>query len=153
MSKLPYGVGTCFAVPLRSGGYAVGLVSRMAAEGKIILAYFFGPKFESVPIMGDVLSLKASDAIKILRVGDLGLVNGEWGVIGELPKWDPREWPVPSFVRRDDLSKRAWKVAYCDTDPSKVEQEDLAPFDLSGLERDALHGAGAVELLLTKALS
>jgi hypothetical protein len=125
----------------------------MAPDGKIILAYFFGPKFEAAPALVDIVSLKASDAIKILRVGDLGLINGEWTLIGDSPKWEPRDWPVPLFVRRDDLSKRAWKVVYSDTDPGKVEQEELVSFDLSGFERDALHGSGAVELLLTKALN
>jgi hypothetical protein len=125
----------------------------MALDGKIILAYFFGPKFETVPALVDIVSLKARDAIKILRVGDLGLINGEWPLIGDSPKWEPREWPTPLFVRRDDLSKRAWEVVYCDADPSKVEQEELVSFDISGLERDALHGSGAVELLLTKALN
>jgi hypothetical protein len=33
MSKLPHTEGTWFAVPLRDGGYGVGVVSRVAPKG------------------------------------------------------------------------------------------------------------------------
>lgn len=47
--RLPYREGTWFALPLRKGGYAVGVVARMAPRGRIILAYFFGPKRNQIP--------------------------------------------------------------------------------------------------------
>lgn len=75
MKSLPYREGSLFAVPLRKGGYAAGLVARMAPQGKIILAYFFGRKFETVPSLSDISSMRAADSVKCLRVGDLGLMN------------------------------------------------------------------------------
>lgn len=152
MKPLPYREGSWFAVPLRQGGYAVGVVARMAPRGRIVLAYLFGPKHDTVPSLADVAPLQSKDAIKRLRIGDLGLMNGEWPVLGELPDWDRQTWSMPSFVRRDDLSKRAWRSIYSDSDPSKLEQEDPVPYESSGLEESALRGYGSVELVMTKLL-
>jgi hypothetical protein len=150
MKRLPYREGSFFAVPLRQGGYAVGLVARMAPQGKIVLAYLFGPKLVSVPSLSDVAGLRSIDATKCLRVGDLGLLNGEWPVIGDLPHWRREDWPVPEFVRRDELSKRAWRVFFPDSDPSAFEREEAAPYEINGLETSGLYGYGAVEILLTR---
>lgn len=152
MKKLPYHVGTWFAVPLREGGFAVSVVARMASKGRIVLAYLFGPKRDGVPNIDDVSLLRAKDATKCLMLGDLGLMNGEWPIIGHSPNWNQQEWPMRSFVRRDDTSKRAWRTVYADTDPSKLEREEPVPYEFNGLEPDALYGYGAVELLMTKLL-
>jgi hypothetical protein len=152
MKKLPYHEGSWFAVPLRDGEYAVGLVARMAPRGRTILAYLFGPKRKTVPKMADVASLQPKDAIKCLQIGDLCMMNGEWPIIGESHLWERKAWPMPSFVRRDDLSKRAWRSIYSDSDPSKLEREESVPYDIE-LERDALYGYGAVELLMMKLLT
>ncbi len=41
MKKLPYKEGTWFAVPLKCGGHAVGIATRIAPKGRVLLAYFF----------------------------------------------------------------------------------------------------------------
>ncbi len=152
MKKLPYREGSLFAVPLREGGYAVGVVARMAPAGRIILAYLFGPKRDAVPNLADVAQLQSKDAIKCLRIGDLGLMNGKWPVIGDSQYWKRHAWPVPSFVRRDDLSNRAWRVTYSDSDPDKLEREESVTYEIDGLEENGLYGCGAAELLMTKLL-
>jgi hypothetical protein len=152
MKKLPYQEGSWFVVPLRNGGYATGVVARMAPKGKIILAYFFGPRRDKIPTMSDIVGLQAKDANKCLRVGDLGLINGEWTTIGCSKDWDAHLWPVPRFIRRDELAKRAWCLIYSDSDPSKLEREYLVSYELNELEESALYGYGAAELLLTKLL-
>lgn len=153
MKKLPYREGSWFAVPLRTGGYALGVVGRMAPRGRIILAYLFGTKYTEIPEAATVKTLQPSHAIKRLRVGDLGLVNGEWPVFGESEGWRRSDWPMPPFVRRDDLSKRAWRVSYSDSDPSKLIAEEVVPFHVTGLEEADLYGYGAVEQLLSKILA
>lgn len=40
-----YREGSRFAVPLRQGGYAVGLVARVNPRG-VLLGYFFGPRHD-----------------------------------------------------------------------------------------------------------
>lgn len=150
--KFPYREGSVFALPLRAGGFAVGVVARVSADKSGgLLGYFFAPKLTVVPGGEVVPSLQPANALKVLIFGDLSLRNGEWPVIGEIPEWRREEWPMPDFVRRDDISKKAWRVRYSDDDVCEVISEQPEPFD-STLERDSLFGAGAVELLLTRLL-
>ena len=149
--KQPYHEGSWFAVPLINGGYATGLVARMSPQGKIMLAYLFGPKRLTMPTLEDVQGLKAGDAIKAIRTGDMALANGRWPVLGEAGHFDRNDWPVPVFIRRSDALKRAWQATYAD-DPAKPEREVSVPYETAGLESDSLFGYGSTELLLTKLL-
>jgi hypothetical protein len=149
---LPYENGTWFAVPLREGGYGTGLVARHSRDG-VILVYLFGPKRKTPPELGSVEKLTRVDAVKVSVAGDLGLIEGRWPIIGKSPSWKPEEWPVPKFVRRDDITKTAWLVTYADDNPLLVVAEERVPFDIEGFERDALSGAGAVEIQLTRLLA
>ena len=149
--KLPYSEGTVFLVPLRNGGYARGVVARATREGKGLFGYFFGPRLAS-PAVATLDGLDPGKATLRLIFGDLGLMNGEWAVLGTVPDWDRSKWPMPDFVRRDPLGKRKpVLVRRSDTDPMRVEAE-YAIEDDSGLATDALSGYGAVEIKLTKLL-
>lgn len=152
MKSIPYREGSLFAVPLRNNGFTVGVVARMAKKGKIILAYFFGKKFETIPSFTEISIMRSTDAIKCLRIGDLGLINGEWLILGDMPSWSHKDWPVPTFIRQDELTGRAWRVIYSDADPSKLDKEESIPYDTKGLEESDLYGYGAVELVMTKLL-
>jgi hypothetical protein len=149
--KQPYHEGSWFAVPLINGGYAAGLVARMSPQGKIMLAYLFGPKRAVMPTLADVQDLKAGDALKAIRTGDMALANGRWPVLGEAEQFERNDWPVPVFIRRSDALKRAWQATYAD-DPAKPEREVSVPYETAGLETDSLFGYGSTELLLTKLL-
>jgi hypothetical protein len=152
MKKLPYVEGTAFAVPLRGDGYGIGVVARMSPRGRILLVYLFGPRRTYVPTASELDGLAPRQAVRRLRIGDLHLVDGKWPIIGLLPGWERNEWPMPDFLRRDELSDRAWRVIYDDVDPGKVVGKEPADRDDS-YEGDGLHGAGAVEILLTKCLA
>ncbi len=146
----PYKEGDVFAVPLRTGGYAIGVIARVSADKSGgLLGYFYEKKFESVPSMDSIGSLNPDKAVRVLKFGDLSLLKKEWPVIGSVPRWERKNWPLPAFVRKDDLSKKAWRIHYSDDNIHEVIGEYPEPFD-SSLERDALFGAGAIELLLTK---
>jgi hypothetical protein len=153
MKLLPYREGTWFAVPLKGGGYAVGVVARMAPSGRIILAYLFGPKRDALPALAELERLQPHQAVRRLRTGDLGLVNERWPVIGVSDEWEREAWPIPSFIRRADLLKRAWRATYSDADPGKLEREESVPYDTPGLESDSLYGYGATEMLMSKLLT
>lgn len=154
MKKLPYSGGTLFAVPLREGGgYALGLVTRTAPGGKVLLVSLFDQRLDHVPDLAEVEQILPRRVLKSIRIGDLGLINGDWPIIGQLKGWDEAAWPMPAFIRRDPLSKRAWRTIYDPSDPGRVEQEEAVPFDSAGMDVDALHGAGAVEILATKLLA
>jgi hypothetical protein len=150
--RLNYAEGTVFAIPLRSGGFAVGLVARAAPRGRLLLVYLFGPRRESVPELAEVANVHASSAIRIVRAGDLHLIEGKWPVIGQLGEFRREDWPFPKFVRTEELARRAWVVEYADDHPGHVVAETPVAFGASKLDCDSSFGAGAVELLLTKLL-
>lgn len=143
MKRLPYSEGAVFLVPLSRGGHARGVVARSGKGGKILFGYFFGPRI----LQADTTSLcdlMPSKAILRVHFGDLGLIKGEWPVVGQLPDWNRSEWPIPDFVRREDFTDRAWRVHYSDDDPSIIESECPTDFH-SPLDDDSLYGYGAVE--------
>jgi len=149
--KRNYSEGTWFAVPLRKGGYAVGIVAR--ASRACILAYFFGPRREAIPRLDEILNLNAASAISVLRVGTLGLINKEWPIIGEAQSFNRSNWPMPVFIRREILPPfKKWRVYYLDADPKKRIREELETDDGADLPTDSLSGYGAAEIKLTKLL-
>jgi hypothetical protein len=151
--KLPYKESTVFGVPLRNGGFGVGVVARTIPGGKILLAYLFGPKLNKVPALDEVIGLRPQDAVQVVRVGDLSLMDSTWPIIGELHSWKRVEWPMPPFARIDDISKRAWQVEYADADVTKIEsQAEMHYADARRLDRDSVLGAGAAEITLTRLL-
>jgi hypothetical protein len=148
--KRNYKEGTWFAVPLRKGGYGIGVVAR--AKRTCVLAYFFGPRRESVPQFEEIAKLTAHSAVAKLRVGDLGLINGEWPVIGH-SLLKHTDWPVPVFVRRERFPPyKNWLVYYSDTDPNERINEVPESNDRPDLPADSLSGYGAAETKLTKLL-
>lgn len=151
--SLPYSEGSWFAVPLKPNGYALGLVARTSHRGGPFLGYFFGPRRKKKPSMKATEGLQADTAVKILMVGDLGLMEGNWTILGPTPSWTRSDWPVPQFVRRSELSRRAWKVTYSDDDMNVLETEESIPYESEGLEPDTLFGYVAAEVVLSKVLS
>lgn len=150
--KVNYVEGTWFAVPLRNGGFAVGLVARATSRGPCVLAYLFGPKHDTVPTLSQVLQLDASSAVKVARVGDLHLIDGRWPVLGHASDFRRSAWHFPKFVRADEIARRAWTVVYSEDEPGRAIAEIPVEFSTSLVDDDAAYGAGAVELVMTKIL-
>lgn len=151
MKKLPYREGTWFAIPLKDGQYAVGRLARHSPKGAVVLAYLFGPKHDRVPALDELASLKPSDAVKIWRVGDLGLINGTWLIIGDSTGWKRDDWPTPAYIRKPDSNRPGWKVIYSDDDPNQVLEEQRVA-ETQDLDRDALFGHVAAESALSQIL-
>ena len=153
MKEVPYKEGTWFAVPLEKGGYAVGVVARCAPKGPIVLAYLFGPKREHVTLLDDLDPLKADEALAVWKVGDLGLITGSWRIIGVTPHWSRARWPMPEFIRNEELFKKvAWRVIYSEDDPSVVVSEEQIPYDPKVPATDGSCGAQYVEIALSRIL-
>lgn len=150
--KLPYTEGTWFAVPLRNGGFGAGIIARHSRNG-CILIYLFGPKRKEPPKLAQFERLTKADAIKAIIAGDLGLIEGSWPIIGKCESWRRDDWPMPKFLRANELSPTVWLVTYADDNPNKRVSEERVPFETTGFERDGLYGAGAVEIVLTRLLS
>ncbi len=149
--KQPYKEGDWFAVPLREGGYAVGLIAR---SGGVLFGYFFGPKREKIPGIGELRTLVPENAVLVGQFGDLGLFEGGWPLIGYSEPWDRNIWPMLPLVRIDAVSGEAWLVEYSDSDP--IRQISITPCDPAEAKKfpkERLMGSGAVEIRLTKLLS
>jgi hypothetical protein len=69
----------------------------------VLFGYFFGPRYAEVPKLSDLPTFTPKDAILLCRFGDLGLINGEWPVLGQLTNWSRTTWTMPPFVRHDPL--------------------------------------------------
>lgn len=154
MRKKPnYGEGDWFTVPLRTGGFGLGVVARASPSG-ILLGYFFGPRNQAQPTRDSYAGLTPKDAVLVARFGDLGLKQGEWLVIGGDADWDREKWPVPVFRRSEQLSGRTYQVFYDDSDPGLlIREEQISADSPTTGPSDSLFGAGAVEKALTRILS
>ena len=145
--------GDWFAVPLRNGGWGVGVVARANPKG-VLFGYFFRPRRTSVPDVVDLGGLTTSDAELVGRFGHLGLRDGTWPLLGRLGQWDREAWPMPPFVRYEELTGRSFRVVYDDDDPDKVLREELVPPGTAEQgPKDGLMGAGFVEKVLTSLLA
>ncbi len=148
-----YKEGTWFAVPLSPNGYATGVVARISKGRKIFLGYFFGPRQVEIPSLEECTEkMFPSDAVAIWRVGDLGIFEGSWAVIGVAPSWNRSDWPFPQFIRKKLLVSRAWSVTYAGNDANVVVDEKAVPYDTEGLDTDAVWGCGAAEDILSELL-
>ena len=146
-----YFEGDWFAVPLRSGGYATGVVAR-SATGGILLGYFFGPCRVSIPPVNEAVQAAAKDAVLVERFGDLGIIQNNWPIIGPTPNWNRDSWPVPQFVRKDPISGDLYVVEYSDSLRESCSKK-VSQSDAIALPQDGLAGYGAVEIQLTKLLA
>ena len=152
MPHFAYRLGTVFGVPLKDGGYGVGVVARVCPRGGVILAYLFPWRFANVPRSADFGEIDPASAIRVIMSGDLGIISGEWPVLGEIGI-DHFHWPMPEFVRHEPVSNRAFKVSYADGDPGMIIEEiRIGPDEAQALPKDGLHGAGAVERLMSQLL-
>ena len=151
--KSNYREGDWFAVPLDDGGYAIGVAARANPKDGVLLGYFFGPRREEVPSLRDMQNLHAADAVLVGHFGHLGLTQGKWPNIGAFDDWDRTAWPMPVFVRYEQLSGRSFKVYYDDDDPNKrVKEEQIRPGTAEHGPTAGLMGAGYVEEVLSDAL-
>lgn len=151
--KINYSEGDCFSIPLRNGGYALGVVARMDGDG-IVFSYFFGPKIDEFVDL-NINDLSPKKAILSGQVGDLGLLNLEWKVIGKIPNWSRKEWAMPSFLRFDEGDSIGFLSKY-DENTLKFISElkiQLSKINTRDFPKDSLMGYGFVEIKLTKLLS
>lgn len=151
---LPYTEGDWFALPLRDSGHAIGLIARAAPSGRVLFGYFFGPRLKELPELDVTRDLKPEDALLLGMFGDLYLLQGRWPVLGRDRPWRRGVWPMPMFGRVDEVSGAAWIVRYDEDMPSRQVCERACSVEQArGLPKDAVMGAGAAEIRLTKLLS
>lgn len=151
MKRLPYREGDWFAVPLAGGGYGIGLAARSSRRGKILLGYFFGPRRSTPPGLPDLLRLTPGEAVAVELFGDLGLIEGQWPVLGSTPDWDRGRWPMPAFGSVE--GNTGYRVEYPDDNPAAAPRlTRISAQEASRLPEDRLQGAEAMAILLDRTL-
>lgn len=147
--KLNYREGDWFALPLRDGGWALGLAARIDGRGAVI-GYFFGPRLPTLPGEVATADRRPEDAVFVASFGDLGLLDGSWKVICHHRPWEREAWPLPTFARQDVLSGAWTCVQYSDEDLTVPIREYACDDETARrLPEDGAWGAGAVERRLT----
>lgn len=151
---MPHAEGDTFAVPLDPmGGFGIGVIARTGRN--IVLAYFFDihiATIEQWQKSKPSIQLASGTAIWIRCVGDLGLIEGTWPLIGKVEPWIRSEWPVPDFARSEEFSGRAYRVVYGDAIGSTPVEMPATAQELAGLPEDGLAGAGFAEARLSQLL-
>ncbi len=149
--KPNYEEGTCFLVPLREGGFGRGVVSRLNGKG-VVLGYFFAPRLSSAnaPQFGD--QIQPQHAILVGQFGDLGLLKGEWPIVGKISGWTRAQWRLPRFVRQ--VGPTTIASEYTD-DLQLVREYNLDPTQALPKDscKESLMGYGFVEIMLSKLLN
>jgi hypothetical protein len=148
--KLNYEEGTCFALPLRDGGWARGVVSRTSKRGPTY-GYFFGPRLSALDD-AKVDGLEPTRAVLVGKFGDPGLLEGMWPILGSVPEWNRDQWPMPPLIRVDEIEQRAWLAWYDDKTFECLRDEEVDPALASRFPKDGLMGYVAAEIVVNKLL-
>lgn len=157
VNYMTYGEGRWFAVPLRDGGYAMGIITRGSSETKGGLGYFFGPRYPDIPASSETYRKNKDNAAFIVQFGDLGITSGHWPLIPDGKPFVRDEWPVPLFHRIHPLYKGMAVIVeygqdYSGLEPPINEKMDILSDGILKYPKDGAIGSAAVEIELTKLL-
>jgi hypothetical protein len=153
VKKLPYREGDVFSVPLTSGKFSVGVIARADKKGKVVLAYFFDIKLSENFNLKLLPEMNVNNAIFVKRIGDLGLISGDWKIVGSLDNWHRDQWPIPKFLRKPVGDNQGWIVTYGDDNLLVPASEERCAKEDLEMDRDGIAGAGFVEKTLSKLLN
>ena len=144
--RILYNEGEWFAIPLTNGGYAIGIIARKARRGAL-MGYFFGPRRDQIPTVSSLADIQPQDALCISMFGDLGILYGDWPIIGASRQWDRTKWPVPDFGRIDSINPAVgYRTTYNDNDISQTLREvRVSAEEANALPPDILSGWLAME--------
>ena len=76
-------------------------------------------------------TLRHYEQMLVQRFGHLGLKQGNWPVIGRTDGWVTSDWPMPVFVRYEELTGRSFNVRYNTDDPNHLVSEVQVPSGVS----------------------
>jgi uncharacterized protein DUF4259/immunity protein 26 of polymorphic toxin system len=141
--------GSCFAVPLPSGGFAVGVLSQLLA-GKLPFGYFFGPRRSAPPRKEQLANLDPRTAIVRVKFGRTEIDNGRWQAIGRLQDWSPAYWPTPPHTSGEAGVGLVWRAEHPRDAEPRLERVSVE--NASGLGPDIVMGALALEKELDRQL-
>lgn len=152
MKRVRFQEGDWIAIPLRDGGFGVGLLARVPKKSRVLLGYFMGRRYAEVPSMNVLSGWRPEDAVLVAMLGDSGLVSENWPVIGQAENWERARWPMPVFRHVDVISLRWAKRLYSGDGENRFLQEiPCRRVEAEALPEDGLLGSGALRIVLGKA--
>ena len=151
-NRVDYEEGHWFAVPLRTSGYAPGIIVRGGPRFKGGLGYFFAVRSDQPPNGLDIAHLTADQAIFITWFGDRGIIEGRWPLILTDRPFTREEWPVPRFGRVDMFDPEWGRITeYSQEDNGRalhIAETRVPVTDIAGLPEEGTASAGYVEVKL-----
>jgi len=149
---IKYREGDWFGVPLKTGGWGIGIIVRKG-RGHSILAYFFGPPRRELPQDTQVLDhLHHSQAVYRARPGIVGLRMGTWPILGRHENGSRDLFPNPWFGWVDAGGTHAMRERYND-DVSDSIREPCSIEEAFELPEECIPGNEAVEWILAEILA
>ena len=148
--KIKIKEGDLFAIPLRNGGYALGIINRM--HGEMTMGYFFDKVYPNVPAEVDASDIKSWKVILIGKFSSAGIENGEWPLLVTNFAFDRDDWPVPILKMQDPLTDIYYAVVYDET-LLNDKRYRISKEEADKLYGDGYYGYGAVEKRLTALLA
>ncbi|MDJ1496835.1 Imm26 family immunity protein [Cytophagaceae bacterium DM2B3-1] len=143
LKKRRYSIGDVFCVPLAEKGYCLGLITHIHPRLRVPLGCFFKKLYKKVPAI-DRKIIRKENVILVKKFGIQGFDDGSWPIIGKLDPFEIKEWPIPIFLRRLNLSPP--QFVYYNQDLEEVKSEEVSEgTNLSLYHEDGLGGSGFVE--------
>jgi hypothetical protein len=150
-----YSEGDFFVVPLKTGGFGLGIAVCVGLKGTVV-GRFFAPVWDSLPTLSDLENLTENDSVHVEHFRDDGLRDGSWQVIGQHPTWDAYDWPIPKFgwfqAASDDTGGRRFEMEL-DEDLKTIRQKEVSLEQFEMLPPEGVSGAKATEVALTLVLT
>jgi hypothetical protein len=140
--KIKFKEGQVFAVPLRQGGYVLGILVREYI--KITLGYFFNKIYPTIPDKVDKSEISIDKIALIALFSSMGIEDGYWPLVETNLLFKKGDWPIPLMKMQDPLTEKYYSVLFDETlinDERKLISEEIAQklFDHS------LHGYVSLE--------
>ena len=135
-------------MPLADGPWAVGRVVRMHRTGMLLFTYVFGP-FDALPDIESLDRLAPIDARLIWKVGDIGLQEGRWPILGR-GRWVRDDWPRVALRNVDPIMGRVRRVEYAQGDLLHPVAWRVVDDQMLDAPQDGLSGHLALEIHLAK---
>ena len=142
--------GDVFVVPLKQGGYGIGLVAR--EHKTITLGYFFKKKYSSVPEEVDVAGINKWEIALIGKFSTMGIENGEWPLLKTAFIFNREQWPIPVLKMQHPITEKYFAVIYDDTLINE-ERHLITEAEAEKLFSHGLYGYGALEKKLSSILA
>ena len=83
-------------------------------------------RFNEIPGLARIESI--ADFPFKWRIGDLSLIDNTWSVLGQNKTSKVKDWPIPTFIRKDPFSNKAWEVKYRENDIETIQSETPTDF-------------------------